>query len=81
MSRRSLVLLILCLAVLLGCAGMGRALETARGSYNEVLRDTADEQLLANLVRLRYRDRPFFLEVSAVDPVSLRPQRRCGIRR
>ena len=67
MSRRSLVLLILCLAVLLGCAGVGpRALETARGSYNEVLRDTADEQLLANLVRLRYRDRPFFLEVSAV---------------
>ena len=36
MPRRSLVLLILCLAVLLGCAGVGpRALETARGSYNE----------------------------------------------
>ena len=67
MPRRPLMLLILCLGFLLGCAGVGpRALETARGSYNEVLRDTADEQLLANLVRLRYRDRPFFLEVSAV---------------
>lgn len=52
---------------LAGCLSAGpKALEAARSNYNEVLRDTADEQLLANLVRLRYRDRPFFLEVSAV---------------
>ena len=52
MPRRPLLLLILCLGFLLGCAGVGpRALETARGSYNEVLRDTADEQLLAPTFR------------------------------
>ena len=50
-----------------GCVNLGpRALEAGRADYNQVLRDTADQQLLANLVRLRYRDRPYYLEVSAV---------------
>ena len=31
------------------------------------LRKTDDEQMLLNLVRLRYRDRPLFLEVSALN--------------
>lgn len=50
-----------------GCTNFGpRAVQAGRADYNQVLRDTADEQMLANLVRLRYRDRPFYLEVSAV---------------
>lgn len=59
---------LLCALVLLsGCVNFGpRAMQAGRADYNTVLRDTADEQLLANLVRLRYRDRPYFLEVSAV---------------
>ena len=33
--------------------------------YNIALQKTADEQLLLNLVRLKYRDTPFFLEASS----------------
>src|SRR6056297_3880358 len=62
-----IVLLLLVSAAAAGCVNLGpRALEAGRADYNQVLRDTADQQLLANLVRLRYRDRPYYLEVSAV---------------
>jgi hypothetical protein len=64
--RPGLVLLISTL-LMNACTNLGpRAVQQGRGDYNSVLRNTADEQLLANLVRLRYRDRPYFLEVSAV---------------
>lgn len=54
-------------ALLAGCTNLGpRAVQAGRADYNAVLHDTTDEQLLTNLVRLRYRDRPYFLEVSAV---------------
>jgi hypothetical protein len=35
-------------------------------NYNEVINKTSNEQLLLNLVRLKYRDTPFFLEVSSL---------------
>ncbi|MFM1944980.1 MAG: hypothetical protein RI897_3962 [Verrucomicrobiota bacterium] len=35
-------------------------------NYNEAIARSADEQLLLNLVRLRYRDRPLFLELQSV---------------
>ncbi|MEE4361033.1 MAG: hypothetical protein V2I63_05845 [Pseudomonadales bacterium] len=55
------------LMLLTGCTNLGpRSLEAGRADYNIALRDTADEQLLSNLVRLRYRDRPYFLEVASV---------------
>ena len=31
--------------------------------YNEVIRDTNDEQLLINIVRLRYADSPVFIDL------------------
>ena len=66
-TRRSSAVLLSVLALLCGCVNLGpRVVQADRADYNTVLRDTADEQLLANLVRLRYRDRPYFLEVSAV---------------
>lgn len=37
-----------------------------RGSYNLALQYTNNEQLLLNIVRLRYRDTPIFLEVSSL---------------
>lgn len=37
-----------------------------RTRYNEVIRKTEDEQLLSNIVRLRYNDTPFFLDLSSV---------------
>ncbi len=70
-SRRSRVAApSLALAVLLplaACNTVGpRAVRTARASYNEAVVRTWNEQLLLNLVRLRYRDTPYFLEVSSV---------------
>ena len=50
-----------------GCASQGpKHLEASRGSYNNVLQQTNQEQLLLNLVRLKYRDTPYFLEVSGL---------------
>jgi len=50
-----------------GCVNLGPgSVEAGRADYNTVLRNTADQQLLENLVRLRYRDRPYFLEVASV---------------
>jgi hypothetical protein len=68
MTGRVLAAVPLAALILLGgCVNVGpKAVQAVRADYNTVLRDTTDEQLLANLVRLRYRDRPFFLEVSAV---------------
>jgi len=50
-----------------GCATVGpRSIRPARFAYNEALAHSASEQLLLNLVRLRYRDTPLFLEVGSV---------------
>jgi hypothetical protein len=46
-----------------GCAGP-HALRHSRQKYAEVVQVTQNEQLLLNLVRLRYRDTPSFLELS-----------------
>ncbi len=37
-----------------------------RTSYNETLQKTTNEEMLLNLVRLRYVDFPFFLDVNAI---------------
>lgn len=67
MSSRTVAALSLVAALLAGCNTVGpRAVRTARGDYNHAIVDTWNEQLLLNLVRLRYRDTPFFLEVTGV---------------
>ena len=43
-----------------------RALRSSQNKYNQALVQNFDEQLLANIVRLRYRDNPIFLNVSAI---------------
>lgn len=66
-SRRGVVVLVCAVLGLGGCVNLGpKAMKAGRADWNAVLHDTTDEQLLANLVRLRYRDRPYFLEVTAV---------------
>ena len=45
-----------------GCVGP-EAIRYTRLRYNEVYRDTNDEQLLLNIVRLRYADSPVFLDL------------------
>ena len=67
--RRCLGLLLHILVILLlsRCATVGPpSVQNDRGHYNEAIVRTNDEQLLLNLVRLRYRDSPFFLSVQNV---------------
>jgi hypothetical protein len=55
-GQTGLVLLLsVCVA---GCTIGPRALETHRLPYNEAVKKTTEEQLLLNIVRLRYTDTP-----------------------
>ena len=50
-----------------GCNNLGpTTLKSERSNYNLAVQRTNDEQLLLNLARLKYRDTPFFMEVSSV---------------
>ena len=54
-------------ALLCACQSVGpRSLQAGRGQYNIAIQRTNGEQLLLNLVRLRYRDSPLFLEVTSI---------------
>lgn len=53
--------------LLAGCAQLGpQAINATRLDYNIAVQKTTDEQLLVNLVRMRYRDSPLFIDVSAI---------------
>lgn len=59
--------LIVVLFVLYGCGMLGPAsLKDGRNRYNQVVAYTGNEQMLINLVKLRYRDNPTFLQVSSI---------------
>lgn len=49
-----------------GCSVGPRRLAPVRFDYNQAIARSLDEQLLLNLVRLRYRDTPVFLELSTL---------------
>ena len=61
-----------CLIVLLcvsnsGCLILGdKALAKSRPKYNEVVQQTAKEQMLLNIVRLKYREAPEFMAIPSV---------------
>lgn len=61
-------LLILAAALgLSGCASVGpAALDDTRLQYNEIIKRTTEQQLLLNIVRLRYTDTPSSLAVSGI---------------
>ncbi|HYX24796.1 MAG TPA: hypothetical protein VFC23_11635, partial [Thermoanaerobaculia bacterium] len=68
-SKGALALLSAALASLLstGCASIGP--QRARAShieYNQEIAKSQEAQLLLNLVRLRYGDTPFFIEVTTI---------------
>jgi len=53
--------------MLTACARIGPEIIQASGNdYNIAIQRTIDEQLLLNLIRLKYHDSPFFLEVNSV---------------
>jgi hypothetical protein len=55
------------MVVIGGCHQAGPAsVKMGRAGYNIAIQQTNSEQLLLNLVRLRYRDTPYFMEVSSV---------------
>jgi len=65
MRRMMLVLLAIVVAPM-GCALGPRVLEKERTRYNEAVNRTTDEQMLLNIVRLRYNDTPTNLAVSTI---------------
>ncbi len=62
------ICLLLCTAILTSCAGKigPRAIEKDCINYNKAYQNSNDQQLLLNLVRLRYRDTPAFLQVGVM---------------
>ena len=55
------------LLLLANCAQLGPDLVRAgRNDYNIVLQQTEDEEVILNLVRVRYGDRPLFFDVNSV---------------
>ncbi|NKB37682.1 MAG: hypothetical protein GKR93_11000 [Gammaproteobacteria bacterium] len=68
MYYRSLLSLPVLLVFLAGCqSSFGpQALERTHLAYNEAIVTSVNEQMLQNLVRIRYRDVPFFLEIGSV---------------
>lgn len=66
-SRVNTAVLLLHLCFLVGCTNVGpKSIRNTRFNYNSAIIDTRNEQLLTNLVRLRYRDTPYFIEVSSI---------------
>lgn len=63
--RRPFLRVLLLVAALTGASGCvgPKAIRHTRIRYNEVVRDTNDEQLLLNIVRLRYADSPVFIDL------------------
>jgi hypothetical protein len=54
-----------------GCASLGpKTVLWERTEYNLAIQETEDAQLLLNLVRLKYRDTPIFLELSSISSQS-----------
>ncbi|SFF22309.1 hypothetical protein SAMN02745121_07587 [Nannocystis exedens] len=63
LARRLLALSL----ALIACQTVGpQSMKYGRGQYNQTVQRTDAEQLLLNLVRLRYRDPPLFLEVTSI---------------
>ena len=65
----SISLLALCAGVILSCSGCSlgpRSLMHSRLRYNDAVKTTSEQQLLLNIVRLRYVDTPSSLAISSI---------------
>jgi hypothetical protein len=66
-ARKFAILTLLCLPLLGACSYAGpKSLRASRPLYNQALAQTSDQELLLNLVRLRYRDTPYFTSVERI---------------
>lgn len=67
MKKKISLLIVMSLAAgLAGCASQTKIIEHRHWELNDSIRETHNEQLLLNIVRLRYDDTPYFLQVSSV---------------
>src|SRR5436190_18718547 len=65
--RLALLLASFLLALVGGCAAVGpKALEQSHGAYNEAVKRVEEEQLLRNLLHVRYNESPSQLEVASI---------------
>jgi len=55
------------MTMLSGCTMGPKLYKTSFTQYNEAVRQTLDEQMLGNLVRMRYLESPIFLQVSSLN--------------
>ncbi len=71
MSSRAKSTALICglvaMGMLSGCTVGPRLYESSFSQYNNAVRHTLDEQMLANLVRMRYLESPIFLQVSSLN--------------
>jgi hypothetical protein len=58
---------LLVMSLLAGCTIGPAVYESSFTQYNDAVRKTLDEQMLANLVRMRYYDSPMFLQVASLN--------------
>jgi hypothetical protein len=65
-NARSTSAALLGFLLLAGCASGPRQLQDTRLQYNEVVKSTTEQQLLLNIVRLRYADTPSSLSVANI---------------
>lgn len=68
MRRLKLFISITVLLLISGCqSSFGpRALEQTHPAYNQAISNSIEQEMLLNLVRLKYRDRTYFLQISTV---------------
>ena len=67
MTRSKIMVLVLVLLALFGCAGMGApTVPRVRFDYTAAISDSWKNQMLFNMVKIRYGDAPVFLDVSSV---------------
>jgi hypothetical protein len=67
MSKARLFVTLLFLISSIGCSTLGpKTIRLERTPCNLAIQETQDTYLLLNLVRLKYRDTPVFLELSGI---------------
>jgi hypothetical protein len=66
MKRGLLLVGLLATVATLGCAVPNRAIRSSYTGYNETIQFNQNQQMLLNLVRLKYRESPLFLKVGAL---------------
>ena len=65
-DRSRWLLMSVALSLLSGCVLGPHTVQPSSLGYNEVLHDTAESELLLNLVRARYGEQPMFVEVPSI---------------